>query len=641
MRAELLAALIIASVAASAQAVMAQQPGEECVIDPVPYEKLLAEVMEKMSTQDWGGVRELLAIAERARPCSPELLSRHRDLYESLAELSNLLERASSLEDRFGSGDTEGLRDEVREVYNGLDALRQEVYDRVISYTRFLGRFAEDKASFFEYSLRIGRDLDTLKGVVSLAMERLAKIYIALTEGGSGEWLDISVSLPRRVYAGDEVGVTVLVKPSTAQGAVTNVSEVRVRVSLIVSYALEASNETVTGVGTNTTVYIKAPDTAAMDEKGVELIRLAGGIQAALAKVTVTAESLDGGVTGFAVRSTYVYAMQPPIEYYVPPYAEVNGTLSVRVSSHAVTPVNVSVYLDEVGNETLLTNATIYPGYSLMNVSLANVSAGYHKVLFVTQPAGRYVSITKSAAVVVGSPNIPVTVNVPLIVLVPPYMISVGGELGEPIGEYDVSISVGGEEAYRSSLASGTFRAVLSLPAGLPTLFIGRVRVRIDVIPHNPAIKPTEYAVDVVVVNVLSTLVVVGVTGALYMHPRTSAALASLMRAVLVRRVGAGQAKQALISRAWVFRPFRLRRYYAALIRLLSRFVPPPEPHETLREYAARAVARLPRGVVALVEWLIMLFEQDLYSSKPPDAKEAGELVRAVEEGIGKEVGEG
>lgn len=621
----IVAIIMTAAVGAS----LAKSEEANCVIDPVPYEKLLVDTLESMISHNWVRAEYYIGIASEAQICVRGLEAQHRELYDMLRRLNDLLRRVDEIESAFSSGETEGLKEQVRDVYNELDYLRQSIYERVIEYYRSLSGLAQDKTSFFEFRIRTDRALSALKGVIGYSMERLSTIYALLSEAEFGAWIEVSASLPGRIYAGDEVDITINLSVRGATEEV-NVNEARIKVSLVIGYLLEVSKEVVTRVGENATVAIQVPDALAITDKGIDLINVRGHVYAALSRIVVTAESVDGEVKGLAAYPTYVYVMWPPLRFDVPSYAELNSTIGVRVVSHALTPVNVSIYLDEVANESLLMNTTVLPGAAWINITLVNASIGYHTIIFVNEPIGRYIRGHWSAAIVIGSPTVPLIMSIPRVVLVPPFIVEVRGEIGGDEGPYDVMIYVDNVLTHESNVLGGSFSAVLDLPIGVSTLLIGRVVVRVEVVPHTPGMSPSEYVVDVVVVNVFSILMVTGFTGALYLHPKTSAVFSYLLRVALVRKKKRG-GKVGLIMKGVAFRPFRLRRYYDVLISLLSRISDPPAPSETFREYLRRIGHSLAPRIVPIVGRLFSLFEMDLYSVHEVNPREAEELLGDVE----------
>lgn len=637
MRAIRALSLVILAALLAAQIAAAEEAG--CVIDPVPYEKLLAETVEKVVAQDWGRALDLVRVAESADICNPGLASLHRAVYLHIVQLSELLQRSAEIEEKFSIGDTEGLRENASEVYNALDSLKQVLYDSISLYISQLSKYAQDKVSFYEYARRLSRDVDALKGVVSIVMERLANIYTVLGEEAGGMWLEISVSLPRRIYAGDNATLAVTVSPAPTNVTESENREVRMNASLIIGNLIEVRKTLLTRLGENVTLTMQVSDVRELADAGIEFMKITSFIYAASAKAVFEAEVPGTGVRGFTIRPVYIYAVSPPLKFYVPSYADTNSTLTIVTVSAAMIPINVSIYLDKVSNETLITNATVPPGTTELNVSLSNVPSGYHTVIVISEPIGRYVSGRWSSAIVVGSPNVPVIMNVPKVVLVPPFIISVTGELGSG-GEYEVVIYVDGIEAYRSLITDREFSAILSIPIGVSTLLIGRSVIRVEVVPRTPGYDRSVYVVDVIVINVLTTLLLISITGSLYLHPRTASVFAALIRSALTGRADASTKASANIRKRRSFRPFKLRKYYIEAIGLLSRVAGHPSPSDTLREYFRKVASFITPGLREVVERLFRLFELDLYSKHEVGSEEARKLLTDIKEGLSEAVEE-
>ena len=607
-----------------------------CVIDPVPYERLLADTLESILSRDWGRVTYYLRIAESAQICDQEIASLHARLYESLSSLSNLLRQASAIEDMLASGETEGLRDRIGDTYNGLDYLRNAVHDEVVSYYVALSRYAQDRVTFFEYRERIERSLSFLIGTINTVMERLASIYVMLNNEGESAWVRIGVYPPPRIYAGDEAKIFVSTAPqesNTSEATVPN--EVKLKVSLIIGNVVEVSEEVTAHLGDNVSVTVPVPDTEELMRAGVEFVKRVGSVYAASARIAVSAEAVEGSMRGFAIRSVYVYALKPPIVFYVPSYVEAGKALIIEAVSNAVTPVQTHVFLDRVSNETHLLTTVVMPGRNNISVPLSNASPGYHTLIILSNATGRYIRYRWSSAVVIGTSSVPVVLDVPKVVLVPPFIIEVGARFSAP-GEYRVLVYVDGGLAYSADVSGGGFSALLELPLSASTIFVGRSVIRVEVVPSNPGYAPSVYVINVLVINVLSTLILIGVTGALYLHPRTAMALASLVRVASLKGGSGEVGKVSARVAARIFRPFRLRKLYLAVTELLSRIVPPPAPHETLREYLRRVEPHLPPWLVTPVRKLFTLFELDLYSVSEVSLDEARRLVRAVESGLSR-----
>ncbi len=609
------------------------QTVEGCYTDPVPLIKLLTDTIEKLVIGNFSNASELIDMGLKAGICDKDLTVTHKRVYETLSKLLNLLEAVDEIESRLESGNVTGLANRAEFIYNDLDSLRQYLNDYVGNYLSALRKYALDKVAFFKAESALSKGLAALELSIDNYMERLSTLYTELKEGQERLWIRISVGTDSPLYFGRKARVVIGLEPGPVSGL--NLSGVLASVSvyLIIGNIIEISNHSTALIGGNTTIELRILGTEAVAEKGLELIRVPSSNRYyAPSKIIVRASALNGTVTGFRLTSAPVIALKPNIVFSVPPYARINSVVRVNVTSTAALPLNVSIYLDSAEPGNNIRNVTIEPGHSVIEVPIENVSEGYHTLIFVSGPHGMYVSGRWSSAIVIGSPVIPVSLNIPSVAVVPPLTLRVSGRVEAPLRTYNLTIYVDDHRVFEGIFTEPSFSVMISVPLSLKTLTMGSTVVRVVISAEGTGFKTSTYTVGVTVINAVTVLALAGLAGTAYLHPKIFEAITMIgslaKEGVRVRR----EEKGFLAARR--FRKFRLRPYYQRFVVAISRIVRPPEPHETLREFLVRAIPLLPEKLTSAVTRLISLFELDLYSKKAPDRHEAEALTQLIEDSL-------
>ena len=603
---------------------------KNCDIDPAPFMKLLNDSISNVMRHELAKSSHLLNIAARVAFCDYKVEQAHSKVYDDLSKLNELFGTVDNIESRFEFGDVTGLADLARKAYDELDSIRLSFRIHVLKYLEALRTYSSDSIVFFEYRRKILFNVNNLELEIDNSMERLADIYAAITSGLSSSSMNVSVSYKNPIYFGEDTQISLsLAFDNYSNSEITE--KVNVKVSLIIGNVLEIARNVFTEVPANISVAFHVPEVGKVLLAGVEPLQIMESNEYYVPSKLVI-KVIDAGTSrliDFKIFSTEVIAERPTIVFKVPQYVVYNGYINVNVSSRAVIPLNVSVYLDKVDNESLVIKTIVPPGRSFIKIPLSNASVGYHTLIFVSEAEGRYIRSRWSSAIVIGSPSLPVSLRAPAVIVVPPFSFLISGNVEAPLREFTVDIFIDSSRVYHGIFQGGSFSAIIDMPITLSSLFIGVSSIKV-VISSPDSAEESVYIVRAMVVNSLSTLVLVGIAGALYIHPRVYEAISFITKALILRS-GSRRGRPTLRLRgSRTFRPFRLKAYFMRVISALTGVVDPPAAHETLREYLRRALPHIPPGLVNAVSRFFGLVELDLYSNKDIDEDEARELAAEI-----------
>ena len=451
-----------------------------------------------------------------------------------------------------------------------------------------------------DYLSRVQAALEYLNKEVEAALREQAA---ALAGGGQVVAATAEVS-PTTVYPGDEIVVTVVAsRPFSAEDSVVILKTPAWRRS----YSPEP-------VAVNESTYrltLRVPDTLEA--------RYMQGENPLL--VTVYLRGPDGYAVARA--EAVVVALVPLIYLLSSSQAERGAPLEVLLESRAGVPLDAYVALldPQTGEPVAELNTTIQPGVNRILLRVPqDVYRSVYTLLVEVPPQGRYLGLTFTRAVLVYGMGVGVEVRAPTLVIGPPFRIDVAAV---PNGTVDEAILVTpwGERLH-GTLEGGVYYWTLRLP--WPLVYES---MNLTVVMYRGGRPVGSANVTVAELNLAS-----GVALALAASAVASVSAEGLL--VYLEGLRRGVAWAALRS---VLAPRDPRSLYRRLVTLLSRYTRPPAPHETLREYAARASQALAsRGVdTARRLWgFILGYERFLYSREKPEPGELAERFREVEKSL-------
>ncbi len=527
---------------------------------------------------------------------------RHRDLYNTLGNLTIGLSRLTSIVEAPDYYPPEEVKGSISMVYD----VSKDLKDKLISYNRLLKDYTSSEYLYLTLRRELALRMDAL---IDESITPLITIARELTEI---EGLDFNITIyPRRVAGGGEFTIIIDTRPEWGLCNATINVFYGYRYSRV--YTL---NFTDLGV-----LRIRAPNvTEAL------MHRLIGGGYASTFSVRINVFVLiravvDGSLRR-GVKMGYLVAAygRPPIMFDVPNVVRYGEPLVVNVSSYG--RFNVTVVLDgrPIGSYM------VEPGSSRITLQ-GNVSPGYHTLAFIVKSGERYISTSYSAAVaVVGrSVRLSVVVENPVVSLVNQMGLSVKVLDGPSTGRLRVSSDFGGvfESEFNGSFSGRV--PVSYFP--LPWVY----HVNVSFIPDDPSYEPLSLSYEVIVINPAGLVLLLLLPLLLLSWYGPIDVLPELRRPRLRPRGLRGARRRVRVSRYVEFlritlRPSILARIYYSAVKMLGLRL--PLPSETLREHFSRVSqgGRLRN----LLFRLMVLAERDLYSGKGAPKEEAERIVEEL-----------
>ncbi len=595
-------------------------------IDPVSYLKLLDTILSLILDERYNDATALIKISLNTSIKDVSLSYEHIKLYNTLSRINTLLNMSLYLEIILSNMSSNEAKNYIRRLYNELYILKDEIRREIDQYVSRLSRYKHDKASFFIYKYSIDNKLKSLEIKIDNTLEQLEKIYRTIEENIRTGWIDISVEYPEKIYCGDTLDLRLKIVP-VINGSKRYDRIFRSTLYILVNiggYVEDMFNETII-IPTNASYTIKLPGAEQLVKRNI-LIEKAGSVYSVDLSIIVKASVLAENIVlrGYRVVNMKMYLVKPRIIFSIPSVIYLNRTFTVDVKAFIDHSLNVSIYADKVSNETLLTNTTIEPGESKITINNHNLSIGYHTIIIVSHPYGKYLSSKWSSALAVTYPSINVVLNIPKVVIGLTQTFIVEGYLKKK-STYNIIVSIDNRRVYEKTFNTSKFSIVVEPPFSLKSLIVWFRRVDIEIIPYNSSYAISKYSFNILFINPLFIASLILVTGIIYMHPTVSTFISSMfygIRSYRIRRLQRRRHEKIIFDRGkegFLYvktRSFRLRRYYRLVISLLSDRIGRPRDYETLREYLSRIQNLLPVKISRILQDLFLLFELELYSKK-------------------------
>lgn len=603
----------------------------EDTIDPAPLCIMLRDVLMFIISNDYGNARSLINKALSIE-LPLDILNTHRKLYAMLNDLVNNLEFAQNIINGSALYNTSSTK-VVKDTYIGIYEIKLDLKDNINEYTRLLRRF------FIDPTLRfmLIRDIDTrvflLNKKLDEVLNELEEIYRNIKSRVGIIWLNISIELPEKVRANTTVETRIFV------AGPLDLTGISINATLISIYGetyYRKKSITLT-VNEEAIIPLNIPGVEELIKNNVEITSIGRGVSLRVI-VKAKAHVNNTMLVGMTVRNSRVALTRPTLRFIVPSYTYVGETLRVNVTALIDYPLNVSVYIDKVSPENNLLNVTITPETKVILIPLNNVSAGYHTIIFVSEAKGYYISIRTSSAIAILLRSIDTVIEVPNIVVGPPFTITIKGFIQDRI-TYDLIVKVDEIVLYNDTLDNETIYIVSSLPF-TPLMWVYTVNVTI--IPLAREYGPVSYVFNVHLINVLVPVFLTLSTGLALTLPTTTNYVQLMVTSLFTRIRGRGTSRKIIVSMSKhsgltiTFRKSLLKRLYKKLVSMLSVIVDQPREYETLREYLRRVKERVNKIVFPLIREFIYMFEKDLYSTHRVDTSKASRIIDEIAKRMGK-----
>lgn len=547
---------------------------------------------------------------------------RHRQVYGLLAEISNLtgvvgglVEEASALPPNASDRHVSSLLARLKGLGLRLYGDRLRLGERLEDYVSALKSYVPGGQRSYYYPYldykvevlgeHVDRVLGSVRDAVSMLEERAAPLGRVLEV----LWYDGSVD------AGSQLGVGVRILSVPGAGRCI----LGVRLWLGPFFKVEASTSVSALPNATYELRVALPDAGAIQGRAPVKYDGERGLYVAEYMGVVYCADGEGRVLGEEYINGTVLLYRPEITFRVDASVRYGEKVSVEILSGMPVPVNATVRLDGEA----IGNITVRPGAQTYTVGPANLSKGYHTLSFEVSPVSRYVGYIFSAKLAVHGVPLRGVVAYDRLALYPLAPLTVRGFVEGGAGGLRLVVTVDGDTVYNATVPP-RFEAGIELP---PPLLLRSSRVVVMVVPGDKLYDPLVAEASVFRLNAVTVLaasllaLLVGLRGEAGLEPFSRLYRAAPLRGAR-RRLGEYVSLRGLPAS-------RVARLYWALVSGFPHVFPRPLDSETLREYLARASARLRGGVGRLFAELTMMVELDLYSRRKPGV---GEVRRLVEE---------
>lgn len=559
-------------------------------IDPAPLIKLLKDSLDSISSGNYGLSKELVSTALSVDVGDLNYI--HRSTYLRLNRLVDLLITYKSLGDIVNTTYLRGLIYDLYRTYYDLNI-------SITSYVDTLTKYFRDPVLRGKYLSDFYTSLSSTYEVVNDVLNDLIMRYLGITS----YVLNVSLSVPESVYGGSDYSVTIyVVAPNDVKS---------VDASIYVSYGgLYTFLNTSVPTNENYSITLKAPSAEEFLVRGLKLTPEVG---------------FELLVRVYGVYNNYTYVGQGVcrglLKFLKPDLLitpEVFGGLltSLIINASLNTPLNTSVFV----NDELVSSLEVFRGvYEVpLNVDLSTGKL----VKVVTEGRGPYLSSLWTYRLV--TPTKPeVNVYVGNLVLIPPFNTSITLNVGTT--PYILKLSVCGNEFEGLVNTSVTS---LSIPIPWNTIIWCDLRVYVKSL-GGEVITSKSIRIYVVNIPIITSITIASVT--LITLPSTRRYLRSL-RLYIPKLISYSRSEGGVRS-TYVgisFRESKLFRTYRRFVDLISRYVEPPKPSETLREFLVRVKKVFTNPAYELVRTFITNYELELYSRHTPNSELMNKVLREL-----------
>ncbi|MEM1526672.1 MAG: hypothetical protein QW775_03680 [Ignisphaera sp.] len=586
-------------------------------IDPAPLAKVLQDVVEAILRENYN---EALSLCRKAADISlsKEFSYIHEKVYKSIERVINLL---TQVEEQTLIDVEDNVKLYV--LINDFYISKLELIESMNNYVNKLSSLFKDPATRYLITRTLTNYIVNLNTKLEIIISNLMQIYF----GVYGQEIHIELNHQPIVYGGEILDLDIGILLTT------NLSIDYVNITVLIIYGENMLSETIQysiPIGKKISIKIETPKAEDIYAIGMKPSTRMESRLFVIARVVV-----DGRILiGYKFSNFTLMYLNPPIKVSIPSYVKPGEDIKVRISANLDTPLNLSIYLNNISNKSLIANLTISFGEYVLNISSANMSIGYLKLIFLTQPKGKYLAYSFSYTIAVVLENIVATINVKPFAFIP---------IAKPLLEiyvdspthYNVTIYFDNNVITRLSLVNNPKISVeLSLPL---TIFFWRYRILVEIHPNNLMYSPTVIESSIYVLNIVTLIIMTIFLAITITTPsRTSYIIAALrlgsstMRNVIYKTRGIATIHTTIME--YFFRKPRLLNLYKKIIEIVSKYVEPPRASETLREFYRRLYESFSGYTSLLVKAFLELYEQDLYSNHGIDVDKAIRIVERIEE---------
>lgn len=587
---------------------------QEVEVDPAPLTKMFLDIVDSIVNDKYVDALDLCHEALKI-PLPKDVLHIHRKLYETLTKLINLLIQLNDLIANHDLG-----KPRIYVLIHELSVIRKELDETTNNYINRLSALFKDPTTRYIMTRSLLNSILSLKIKIDVVISRVIELYLGI----EGQGITINLNHPPKVYGGEPFYVNItLFSITPIEG---------VNVTLVIRYGDVLSESKSFSATLNETLSVEITPPRAEDIVNLKLNPdiLANAKVFAIAKAVIGNKTLVGCVLS---NFTLTY-LKPFIRISIPSYAHLGEDIKINISAMLEEPLNLSIYVNEVSNKSLVKSLSISSGEYFIILSALNLSIGYHRIIFVTQPKGKYLPYSFSYTLPIVLEKAVALINIKPFALVP---------ISKPILElyvdtptlYNVTVYINNKVVSRYvNLSSPRITVALDTPL---TILFQKYNVVVEVQPNDVRYAPTVIESSIYILNIVSFVFITIFLAIALTTPSRIEYVVNLMK--FIGSISKFTNKIKDISTVYtvnivkhVFRKSKLVEMYRKIITIVSKYVEAPKDFETLREFYSRLYQTFSGYTLMLVKAFLELYEEDLYSAHSIDVDKAIKIVKRIEE---------
>lgn len=591
--------------------------------DPVPLALFLKDTLLFISYGEYNASKEYISIALNLS-LDDNIAYLHKKLYNELMELVNVLEEV----DLKKLNDTT-KKDYVKNIIYRLYRLRINLEQYLDEYTSKLYGLISDhlikvyimnetQKAVFYFLENIDKLIDEIRNIY---LHRIAHIV----------HVNIDISIPQIILANDTFKIDLEINvPSDLRSINTSIIIIYGNKYYITFYKRVLVNYT-------TSIILKPPSVEDLISKGVVV-----GEEIPLEIRVKAYEVVHNTIySGSGIFRSKIHYIKPLCTFHLPPPIYPGSPLHINIIANIDYPLNLTIYLNNIDEESIIGNTTIYPGNNTIEVTKSDLPDGVHRLFFKINGKGYYYSMIYEVPFNVNRISLQAGISLPKMIIGPPYVIPINLDIDRDI-PFNITVYINNKRVFSRTINVLSNRLVrVTLPYPLLT-WTHHVEVLVE--PLNPIYRSYRFSALVYSIDIPLMLIALIIFGYAISTYTPSYGLSISIQSIvkyfrrsryLVRGIEKSPVIKLETRLKKFFKPATLIELYHRFIHLMLKYVGPPRNSETLREYYHRISIVFSNNMRQLIIKFISLYERDLYSRHKVDRDEAENIVHELEESLG------
>lgn len=582
-------------------------------IDPAPLLRLMQDIFIYTLDNRYEEARNLCILALNIS-LPDNLYYSHKKFYILLLEIVKLLSISKDLDNM----SSYRLSDLVHRLYIS----REDLKEASVKYINMLSSYFVDQATRYIMIKTVEGYLDTLYLKIDVEINRVIYSYIYLNQS---KHLQVILIHPEKAYGGENIKISLCITSQDLE----YIENISIRLTTVYGDIIVKRENIVTSMHQWIDIEIQIPRAEELYAIGINPL----DIDKISINIIATAYRDNEYVYGYTSANISVIYEKPRLVFNAPGFIYVGQFINISIYSFIDTPLNISIYLDTISNTTLITNTTVFPGITNITLPIINLSTGYHRLIFVSSPKGKYISITHTIVFAVSRYKVLPVVDIDRFSIIPLGKININLYIDTPL-EYRVEVYINNKKIaeYNYVNASKIFLQI-DTP---PTIFLWKYKIIVEIKPLNSLYESSYREGYIYVLNLPMLVIIPIILGFVLSTSSQKYLLISLktMRTSLNKIMRKIEYEQMITSSPLSIEIKRsiLVNLYRRILLIISRYVDLPKKSETLREFYLRLENRVKNiNIKQLFKLFIDLYEKDLYSLYRVDVDNAKDIVKRLE----------